>query len=68
MSTKASREPKDMTTGRALCGFFAPILVLIVLIAVGADVTIAALAALFVMIGFCAYMGYSWDSIDSAMS
>lgn len=68
MSEKVSRKQKEMTTVRALFGFFVPILVLIVLIAAGADVTIAALAALFVMIGFCYYMGYNWKSIDSAMS
>lgn len=68
MSKKVSRNQKEMTTGRALCGFFAPILVLILLIAIGAEVTIAALAALFVMIGFCAYMGYDWKSVDSAMA
>lgn len=68
MSGTTSQKTKEMTTNRALFGFFAPILVLIVLIAMGADVTIAALAALFVMIGFCFYMGYEWDYIDQAMA
>ena len=64
MSEKDLRKQKDMTIGRALTGFFAPILVLILLIAMGADVTIAALAALFVMIGFCFYMGFGWSEVD----
>lgn len=59
---------KEMTVGRALIGFFAPILLLIILIALGADVTIAALGALFLMLIFCYYMGYKWDTIDSAMA
>ena len=59
---------KEMTTSRALFGFLAPILVLVALLAAGADVTIGALAAVFVMIGFCLYMGYGWDVVDTAMS
>ncbi len=59
---------KEMTVGRALVGFFAPILLLIILIALGADVTIGALGALFLMLIFCYYMGYKWDVIDSAMA
>ncbi|MBQ2792312.1 MAG: Na+/H+ antiporter NhaC [Oscillospiraceae bacterium] len=62
------RERKEMTTGKALFGFLVPILTLVILIALGADVTIAALAALFVMIGYCAYMGYSWKEMDKSMS
>lgn len=57
MSEKKSQKRKEMTAGRAFAGFFVPIMVLIVLIAMGAEVTIGALAALFVMIGFCFYMG-----------
>ena len=68
MEKKVSKTLKEMTVGRALVGFFVPILVLILLIAFGADVTIGALAALFVMIGFCFYMGFDWQKIDSAMS
>ena len=68
MSEKKSKNQKEMTTGRALAGFFAPIMVLIVLIAMGAEVTIGALAALFVMIGFCFYMGFDWSYVDKAMS
>ena len=60
------RERKEMTTGKALFGFLVPILTLVILIALGADVTIAALAALFVMIGYCAYMGYSWKEMDKS--
>ena len=68
MSEKKSQKRKEMTAGRAFVGFFVPIMVLIVLIAMGAEVTIGALAALFVMIGFCFYMGYDWSYIDKAMS
>lgn len=68
MSKKNTGKLREMTTGCALLGFFAPILVLILLIAIGAEVTIAALAALFVMIVFCFYMGYDWAAIDKAMS
>ena len=59
---------KEMTFGRALIGFFAPILVLVLLIALGADVTIGAIAALFLMICFCLYMGYNWSQVDEAMA
>ena len=62
------RERKEMTTGKALFGFLVPILTLVILIALGADVTIAALAALFVMIGYCAYMGYSWKEMEHGAS
>ncbi|WP_320130703.1 Na+/H+ antiporter NhaC family protein [uncultured Sphaerochaeta sp.] len=65
---KKNREPKEMTTKRALFGFLAPILVLVFLIGVGAEVTIAALVALFLMIAFCVYMGYIWKTIDEAMA
>lgn len=65
---RKEREPKEMTTNRALFGFLAPILALVVLIGVGTDVTIAALVALFLMIGFCIYMGYIWKAIDTAMA
>lgn len=65
---KKVREQKEITINRALFGFLAPILILILLIALGADVTIAALVALFVMIVYCSYIGYSWDVIDKAMS
>ncbi len=65
---KKERPLKEMTTGLALLGFLAPICVLIVLIIVGADVTIAALGALFVMIAFCIFMGYKWNDIDDAMA
>ena len=68
MEKRESKSLKEMTTGRALVGFLVPILVLILLIAFGADVTIGALAALFVMIGFCFYMGFDWNKIDAAMS
>lgn len=67
-SAPKSRERREMTTGRALFGFLAPILVLVGLIAIGAEVTIASLMALFVMIGYCMYMGYLWPEIDSAMA
>ena len=68
MSEKKTREVKKLTTRSALFGFLAPILTLVLLIAIGADVTIGALAALFVMICFCIYMGYDWKKIDTAMS
>ena len=68
MAKKEKRAEKEMTVGRALFGFFVPILVLIVLIVVGADVTIGALAALFAMVLFCIYIGYDWDKIDKAMA
>lgn len=65
---KKTRERKEMTAKRALVGFLVPILVLVVLIAMGVDVTIAALAALFVMVCFCGYMGYTWDAIETVMA
>lgn len=68
MEKKENRSLKEITVGRAMFGFFAPILVLIILIALGADVTIAALAALFVMIIFCMYIGYDWSKVDAAMA
>lgn len=63
-----NRGLKEMTAKSALFGFLVPILVLVVLIGSGADVTIAALVALFVMIAFCSFMGFSWKDMDSAMS
>lgn len=68
MEKKESRSLKEITVGRAMFGFFAPILVLIILIALGAEVTIAALVALFVMIIFCLYIGYDWNRVDAAMA
>ena len=53
---KEGRAKKEMTAKRAVFGFFAPILVLIILMALGAEVTIAGLAALFVMIIYRGYM------------
>ena len=65
---KKSCSVKEMTTARALFGFLGPIVVLILLIGLGADVTIAALVALFVMIAYCIYIGYAWSEIDTAMA
>lgn len=59
---------KEMTTGCALFGFFAPIILLIGLIFAGADVAIAMLVPVFLMVAFGAYMGYSWDEMDQAMA
>jgi len=68
MSKKKASELKEMTMGRALFGFLAPILLLIVLIYAGADVAIAILVSVFLMIIYGAYIGYSWDSMDKAMA
>ena len=59
---------KEMTIGRALFGFLAPILLLILLIYMGAEVALAILGSVFLMVAFGAYMGYSWDSMDKAMA
>lgn len=63
MSTK-----KEMTTGRALFGFLAPIVLLVGLIFAGADMAIAIVAAVFLLAGFGLYMGFSWKSIEDAMT
>ena len=65
---KKCREQRGLTVKRALFGFIGPIVLLVFLIAIGAEVTIAALASLFLMIVFCLYMGYSWSALDSAMA
>jgi len=57
-----------MTPARALVGFLSPILLLIILIVLGADVTIAILASVFLMIIFGAYMKYPWDTMEKAMA
>ena len=62
------KEKRELTVGRALFGFLGPIVLLVILIALGAEVTIAALAALFLMIVFCLYMGFAWDKLDAAMA
>ena len=67
MSEKGSKGLREMTTGCALAGFLMPILVMIVLIVLGAEMTIASLAALFVMIGFCMFMGFKWERLDAAV-
>lgn len=59
---------KEMTTGRALFGFLAPIILLVVLIFLGADMSIAIVAAVFLLAGFSLYMGFSWESIEKAMT
>ena len=63
MSTK-----KEMTTGKALFGFLAPIILLVGLIFLGADMAIAIVAAVFLLVGFGLYMGFSWKSIEDAMT
>lgn len=68
MSKSKTSTPREMTTGRALFGFLAPILLLIALIFAGADVTIAVLAAVFLMVIYGAYMNFSWDTMEKAMS
>lgn len=68
MSKNKASELKEMTMGRALFGFLAPIVLLIALIYAGAEVAIAILASVFLMIIYGAYMGYSWDSMDKAMA
>lgn len=32
------------------------------------EMTTASLAALFVMIGFCMFMGFKWERLDAAMA
>lgn len=68
MSKKKASELKEMTIGRALFGFFAPIVLLIALIYAGAEVAIAIMASVFLMTIYGAYMGYSWDSMEKAMA
>ena len=66
--TEKAAAKKVMTPGLALLGFLGPIAILVALIAIGADVTIAAVISLFVMLCFCMYMGYRWEELDSAMA
>lgn len=68
MSKRKTSEPREMTIGRALFGFIGPILLLMALIIAGADVTIAVLAAVFFMVIYGAYMGFSWVAMEAAMS
>lgn len=63
-----TREAKEMTTARALFGFLMPIILLVALIFIGADMSIAILAAVFLLIGFSIYMGFRWESIERAMT
>ena len=65
---KKVRSMREMTTGLALFGFLGPIVILVLLIALGAEVTIASVVSLFVMICFCLYMGFSWEKLDGAMA
>ena len=65
---KETSKRKEITVKSALCGFLGPILVLVVLIALGAEVTVAAMAALFVMIGYCTFIGLKWKEMEDAMS
>ena len=66
--TEKAAAKKVMTPVLALLGFLGPIAILVALIAIGADVTIAAVISLFVMLCFCMYMGYRWEELDSAMA
>jgi NhaC family Na+:H+ antiporter len=59
---------KEMTTGRALVGFFCPIALMILLILIGADMTIGMIAALFRLSLYAIYMGHSWEEIEKSMS
>lgn len=70
MAEKAKKErpAKEMTMKIALFGFFAPLIVLIALILLGADVAIASLIALFIMAIFCLVMGTKWEDIEAAMA
>ncbi len=65
---KKAKEMKEMTTGRALMGFLIPIALLIGLLALGLDVSIATLIALFAMVIFCMAMNMPWERIDAAMA
>ena len=66
--TEKKGKTREMTLKSALFGFFAPIVVLIVLIILGADVAIASLVGLFVMAIFCLVMGTKWENIEAAMA
>lgn len=68
MGTSNVKKTKEMTMGRALFGFVAPIVLLIALIFAGAEVAIAILAAVFLMVVYGAYMGYPWQKIETAMA
>ncbi len=65
---KEKKQQREMTVPRALFGFLGPIAVLIVMLLIGADVTIATVFALFLMVVFCLYMRYPWESVEESMS
>ena len=64
----SEKTKKEMSVKTALLGFFLPLVVLILLIIVGADVAIASLIALFVMAIFCLIMGTKWEDIEAALA
>lgn len=66
--TKEKKNRKEMTTGYAAFGFFAPIVLLVALIFIGADMTIAIVASVFLLIAFGIYMGFSWEDMEKALT
>lgn len=69
MDERKETKRKEMTVGRAVVGFAVPILVMIGLVLfTGADLAIAFLIAVFLLVGFGIYMGYTYDELDKAMS
>ena len=68
MSRGKVLEPREMTMRRALFGLIAPIAILLALIIGGADIAIAVLVSVFVLVVFGVFMRFPWETMENAMS
>ena len=68
MAEKKEKAVKKMTLGCAAIGFALPIVLMIVLILVGVDLTVAILAAVFALLIYGAVMGISWQRMEASMN
>ena len=66
--TKNAKPTKEMTFSRGLVGFLVPIGLMIVLILLGVNMTIAMLLADVLLCAFGLFMGFKWEELDDAMS
>ena len=61
---KKERKIKELTIPMALFGFFAPLLLILLLLSQGVGIMLALTAAICVESIFGVYLGYSWEDIE----
>ena len=60
------RKKRELTAGLALFGFFAPLVVLLILIFLGVSIMLGLTAAICVEGLFGIFLGYTWEELEES--